>query len=493
MKKTVRPLSENERIAAEILEAEQNLRLENYIKTGHAPPKTRREFLASGLISFASSICIPTGLQLLSNTAHAAGLSSECAKLLDPVAGWTPYIHVRLKGGAAIHYNSLVLGKNRELLPRYTRLGLGLLSAFNTRNEFGNVPLAVNSAGQFLGPMMAGLFERAGTAVNKTAMVKFCVRSQDDANSNRDSITGLVNAAGLIGTTLPNLWHKVSSNPSAFIKASSAQRVGTVSGLVSALQPQGAIKASIAEPKFRQSFLSLIQRLNAAQRGALAISSSGRAIGQLFDCSSSKNIDLASFNPNELDPRAHSAIAAVWGINSETADDDESAVQAAVVMNALKGNSGAAKFDIGGYDYHGLGRPVADANDLKGGRFIGQVLKSAEAMNKPVFIHVTSDGSAETSSESNTVGFGADAGIRGSGFFLAFDPRGRPATSDVQIGHFNDAQAVDETFINTWTTERAALSVFANYLKLHNRLGDLEKLTPGQFDLAQLNKLIKFA
>lgn len=490
-------LTFEEKLNAE-MERERRARvLEQHEKSGHGVPRTRREFLSSGLTSAVCMAMAPSFLQMILASRAEAALSPECQSLLAPTPGWTPYVHVHLAGGGALGASVLILDQNRQLLPHYGRLGLGKTSNFSVTKRFGNVPLAT-SGGTLIGKIMEGVLEQAGTAEAKTSLIPYCVRSQDDDGGNPFSLMGLVNALGARGTELPNLATSTRgniSNVSAYFRTPSMQTVRSMDGLKEFLAPAGALASVLQQPSQKSGLLKLVRDLTASQRAKLGTSSSARTLGQLAECSSSKNMEISStVTPESLDPRSNGAIAAAWGLSADMSPRDNELVKAALVYNCLIGRSGSVRMDLGAFDYHGSPRSESDGKDKNGGIFLGRILKTAEILQRRLFLHVTSDGAVEArSSDTAGANYAADAGSRGVGYIFAYDPKGRPATVDQQIGQYTVEQAADHSFVGGWNVERSSLAVFANYLKLHGRLGDLEKIAPGVFDATALSKLIKFA
>ena len=487
--KLAAPLTPEERHAQETELIRREKALSTYLNSGHGKPVTRRELLGSGVLGGLAILGLPTLATLIGQSAEAA-LTAECKTLLDPVGGMMPYMQVILGGGAALHQNTLVLDSKRQLLPSYSRLGLGLTSSFNTANEFGNVPLAVRN-GVYAGHLMRTLIATAGPeAIRNTAMIKFCVSSLDD-KPNRDGILGLVNATGLRGTTLPNMTTGLTKP--AFVKPGPTQRVGSQSAIVSSLSPQGALKTAMNDSSRRDALLKLVNQLSAGQREKLASSSSGRDLGKYVECATGKNMDLAAADSSQLDPRTNASVSSIWNLSASSTDSSEDLVRASVTSAVLKGLAGGGALARGGYDYHGSERADQNAADAEGGILIGRILKTAHALGKPLFLHITSDGSVEGGGDDGMGRQGADAGSRGSGFILVYDPKGRVQTTDIQIGHFNTSQAVDNAFLSGWNVERCALAVFANYLQLHKKIGLLNQLAPDVFSTADLNKILKVA
>ncbi|MES3037697.1 MAG: hypothetical protein V4736_07290, partial [Bdellovibrionota bacterium] len=455
MKKNIAPLTPEEKYLLEVEEQRQKKILNDVKNAGHAKPTTRRDFLGSGLTTFAGYLAAPTILQLLSSEVAAAGLTQECKTLFDPKPGMMPYVHVNLSGGAAMAGAVLPLDKNGQVLKSYARCGLGTTANFTTKTEFGGALIpCVN--GVPISQISNGLLQAAtSSAIAKTAFVPFYVRSQDDSSANRVSIMGMVNAAGARGITLPNIGTTTGQsfkNPSAFIIPNPPQNIQSIGGLLGALTPGNRLRESLKSASHRDALLNLVKNLTASQRKNIASTASGKTLGQLAECATGKNIEVADINSASLDPRGDSSVAPIWGINATTLETDDTVVMAALAFNTINGNSGACLIDLGGYDVHQyVTREEQDAVDLKAGILLGRIISTAEVLGKSVFIHVTSDGSVESgNSEIPGARFGADSGSRGGGYIIVYHPNQRPVMTGRQIGAFNATQSVDETIINTW-------------------------------------------
>jgi hypothetical protein len=179
-----------------------------------------------------------------------------------------------------------------------------------------------------------------------------------------------------------------------------------------------------------------------------------------------------------VDPRLDSRVTGIWGI-ANGAGSTDALVQAGLVYTALQGYSKCARINLGGYDYHNNTRTTGDTKDQQAGTLVGKILATAQALGKPCFVFVTSDGSVE-SADSAMVGtaWRSDRGDAGMAFIFAYDPNGRPVTLNRaegfglahQIGWFTSEQAAARTgFVAGWNDEKAAAAAFANYLKFANR------------------------
>src|SRR5690606_37919700 len=111
---------------------------------------------------------------------------------------------------------------------------------------------------------------------------------------------------------------------------------------------------------------------------------------QLVDCSTSKNVENIAEGSGNVDPRQNQAVANanIWNLNN-----GGELARAAMVMNSITGVAGPVGLEMGGYDYHGNDRATTDQRDLNAGRLVGQVLQTAAALNRPVTIYLSSDGS----------------------------------------------------------------------------------------------------
>ncbi len=165
-----------------------------------------------------------------------------------------------------------------------------------------------------------------------------------------------------------------------------------------------------------------------------------------------------------------------------------------MAYNALKSNCGSVALELGGYDYHDNTRTTGDARDLEAGRNVGRILETANALGKPVFMYVTSDGAVSSQKSSNQGSpWNSDRGTGGVSYMLYFNPNGRPQTSGFQIGSFTQGQVADDSFVTGNSPEAAAAAVFANYLAVNKRLDLYGGIVGRALDVSLLNQVIKFA
>jgi hypothetical protein len=466
-----------------------------WAQLGHGKPTTRRELLAAGLMSFSASLIAPAYLRFLLPEAHAATVCATNASTLIPI------VTLNLSGGSAMASNFVPVDQGGQFLPSYDLMGLGNGSGLPIEREFGNVPFAGMDNGNLISKFLQGLRQTSPTALSKTAFVAACVRTRDDSNENMLSIDGLVNAAGLRGAMLPNLGSRSNSvtgiSQMPAVTAPSAPLVvngfGSIQG---SLGYAGAVGTALNQAQ-KVALANSIQKLSESQMRKLASMSVNEAVKGLVDCNNKKNQDIVGLSNAGIDPRTDAtsgaALSTLWNINGGTNNNDRNLVFSTMVYNALKGNAGAASLEIGGYDYHDNTRTRGDAADLVAGQTVGRVLETAAILNRPLFLYVTSDGAVTSpKSESRNAPWSSDRGTAGASYIMYFDPAGRRTTLNNQIGWFTVGQAADDKTIIGNNPERSAIAVFANYLKLNNRMADFQRIVGRSFEVSKLDEVIRF-
>lgn len=482
--------------------AEREKTLKNYLNvSGHRMPQTRREFLGSGVVGMLGYVAAPSILELVlrAGEAHAQGAPcpGETAGGGAP-AGMIPFVSINLSGGWSGPYNCLVKDQAGAPLASYTTLGLGA-GAPATTTEFGNVQFPTISRflpGVKTGAGAGGGNVNAPTALVKTSFVLMSVQSGDDRDSNALSALGMVASAGLVGSQLPYLGSRagtmIGQRP-AVVAPPAPLVARNVDDVKNALKPVGTLSTLI--PNQVPSLLGLVKNLSESQKARLAASSSQQTLGHLVGCATDKNVKLGASDANTLDARLNAQVAPIWGITAQTAINAAPAIQATMIMNALNGTAGAVGFDLGGYDYHQRGRALQDTQDNAAGLVVGRILRTAEVLNRPVFIHLTSDGGIACNSNTAGAQFTGDSGQRGTGYILYFNPAGetRPVTTSSQIGYYTAAQsAVDTGFVPGWGPATSAAAVAANYLQVNGKSSMIPTVTANAFSAADLPKVVKF-
>ncbi|MBK7961936.1 MAG: hypothetical protein IPK04_12510 [Bdellovibrionales bacterium] len=468
-------------------EAKTELALPTFEKL-HGRPITRRDFLASGLIPFSASAIMPTWLNLFAK----AGVAEAADLVCTSAAGgdMAPFITLKLSGGAGLSSNYVPLDQNKQLLPSYTKIGLGKGSSLRTVLEFSNnVPFYVLSG------ILAGVRTSSSAETRlKTAFVGVPVRSQDDSSGNKFDISGMVAKAGVQGKILPNLG-RVNSETGlnanyALLRPAAPLVVSRFEDVAGSLGVSGSL--SKLSQLQKEKLFSAVNRMTASQAKAIENMSGGKTLSRLIQCANIGNESLiANSTSQNISPLGNPAFATVWGINANTSTSSQDFVFATMVFNALNGNAGTINLDIGGYDYHDGTRTSGDTRDTAAGVVIGRILESFAVMGKKGFLVVCSDGSV-ASSESEIAGaeWTSDRGTGGSMYMLAYDPSMAPSAKATQLGHFTDGQVADDTFITGGSAEKAAAAIFANYMNFNKKVNQVETIIPRTFSTAELDKIL---
>lgn len=386
-----------------------------------------------------------------------------------------------------------------QFLASYDVLGLGAGASLPIEREFGNVPFAGAVNGRLISQFLQGVRQSAGNAVANTAFVGVPNRSRDDTSANKSAIEGMLSKAGLVGTMLPNLGQRSTAtgnrNQPAVVVPPAPLVVNNTNAIASSLGYAGALGNTLNANQ-KAALARLINNLSTSQSKRLMATNSGADIKKVLDCAGVKNADLISKGAQGVDPRQDTAGATlntIWGINNNTAANNANLVMASMVYNVLKGQAGAATLDLGGYDYHDGSRTTGDRRDLDAGVLVGRVLASAQALQSPVFIYVTSDGAVSGArSNSPDTPWRSDRGNGGAAYMMFFSPQGRRQTSSNQIGWFTAGQEADSRFVTGGSPEAAAAAVFANYLQLNNKLSMFSQVVPNTIPAADLDKVLRF-
>lgn len=455
----------------------------------HHKPVTRRDFLSSGLIGFSSYMVLPSFVSILAKSGNA-----QAEDLLCKVTGggnMCPFISIKLSGGAAMAANFLPLDQGNQLLPSYSKMGMGLGASLPVSYEFANkAPFYAASS------MLAGIRTNATPMTLANAnFVGTCVRSQDDSSGNKFDMTGLVVNSGLAGKILPNLGKANTetgvNNSFAYIRPPAPLIIGRYEDVVGSLGVSGSLAGLNQEQK--SSLFKTIQGLSASQSKAIQTMTGGSLLSRLLGCANADNTNLiANSSGLNIDPLTNPMFAQNWGINANSNKGSQDFVFATMVYNALNGNASTVNLEIGGFDYHNNTRTSGDAKDLEAGLVIGRVLQSLAVMGKKGFIVVTSDGSV-SSAESDVAGspWASDRGTAGAAYMICYDPAGPHSVKSSQLGNFTAGQAVDDTFLTGGSAELAAGAMFANYLSFNGKLGLVETFLPRVFTSVEIDLITK--
>jgi hypothetical protein len=513
-------------------EEQSNTITKEYVECGHTKPNSRREFLNSGLIAMGGALFLPTFSQLISQSAW--GQSITCPDASGGGISTPAFINIQLCGGSANFANFIARGPNGDALTDYEKLGMGF--APRVENLFSNgAPFWINP-GDTAGAsgFAQGLLKvvpRANDIHSKTAFVAVAAESVDDRATNPQDLSGMLQAGGFIGSSLPylltgygaflteTLVPPTNQFVGGVIPSANFLKVETKASISSSLNVKGALGTMSAG--MPQKLIKAIEDLNKLQVEALASDpkshESQKIFKQLMTCASEKNTSILGSAsivdiydgafPTNAAADAALQVKNIWAKNKSDIDGDgdnnaqlrgkglnktlmHSVLERTglAVSNCIRGFSGAALVNLGGYDYHSAfyTRASAELKDKFVGDIVGRILMTAKAFNRPVFIYITADGSVNNQkSASPEVDWSGDYPKRAINYILAYKPTGAPTTAGVTVGSYSDASYQLNHFSSAHVVgsqnpigsldaqDLTAAAVFLNYLNFAGKGADI--------------------
>lgn len=467
----------------------QRRRLEKRIEascqsSGHARPRTRREFLNRGLIAGVSTVFLPSIATLLARDAY--GQAAECQIDNSPLlgAGKIPFLGIDQGGGANIAGSNIIVGgpagQEDFLSPNgYAKLGLPqaiLPQNVGVNREFG-LAMHPNSA------LLRGMQSKtsAATRANTNGSIIPARSENDTGNNPHNPVYGIARAGAngefvaTIGTRnsesggrsrAPDSQILAEFRPTRISRPSEA--VGLIGGGGDDTFPNGRVAEATAI-------------LSALKLGSI---NEQQATEALVQCGYDKT--AATYNTTvlaqDLDPEADPNLQAIFP-NGELQDGDFRKAAAAMKV-VVNGYGGAGTIEYGGRDYHQDPRPETDGKDFVVGQVIGGALEYAALLNKPLMIYLFSDGAVSADTDrpeddgNGTTKFRwrSDNSQTAASAILVYSPNGQPVLrngdASQQLGYYRadgNVETNSSPFANS--VETLSEMVILNYLALHGEQG----------------------
>ena len=503
---------------------------EPLLHENHARPRTRRDFIAAGLMSGPAVVMAPAWLAALlkANRASAGGLDPDIAPaLLDPsqcnvpLAGaGLPFICFDLAGGANLVGSEVIVGQQsgagviNTQTNFLTTAGYGLLGVpgnmvpSSTANVDASLGLLWHADGAIKRGIMSVISSTTAAGVNGAVI---CAMSQNDTQSNpHNPMYGIAKAGRtgqlltLIGTTSSvsggnSMAPMELINPA--LQPTVIARPSDATALVP-LPPGGSpdpLTVATIESQTRIStgttpWSGLGSGDTAAFTGALSMPGAQPGVQLYTDpiadadlknqvrCAYVKAANTVNTfgDPTSLDATQDPIIKPMLTSTGLTFMDSDFAKTATVMKMVLHGFAGAGTITMGGYDYHDGTRATGESRNFKAGQMIGMVLQYAAAVKQPVMIYVFSDGSLNANSMVDNsaagrgkLGWQGDNSSVASTFFLAYSPTTRPtlrgAAGAQQIGAFTpDGNVVSTSSPAANSVDSLVYTLLLNYMALAN-------------------------
>jgi hypothetical protein len=461
----------------------------------HPRPRTRREFLAAGMISGGGMVIGPAWLGAMLKAGRAnAGLSPDIAALLPTgqcnvptAAAGIPFICFDLAGGANLVGSEVLVGQQGGQANFLSTAGYELLGVPGSMvpSSTANVDASLGLLWQADGAIKRGILSKATTPATAagTNGAVFCATSNNDTQTNPHNPMYAIALTGAKGLLLPLIGTESSVSggnsmaPMQYINPSLQPTTITEPTDATALVSTGGASAdpvsvAVMESQVRISggtglytsgsnsaFTGALSAPNGSTPGVSLYPSSDPtqaaddgALKNQMRCNYVVSANTASTfgNPAALDPTQDPLITGGSTPIFTAADfqDNESAATATVMKLVIDGYAAAGTIAMGGFDYHDGTRATGETRNFKAGQMIGAVLEYAQRKQQAVMIYVFSDGSlTSTGMPDNSAAGRGKLGWQGdnmsvaSTFFLAYSPKGRPqlrnGAAGQQIGYFS--------------------------------------------------------
>src|SRR6516225_1768594 len=489
----------------------------------HPRPRTRREFIAAGMLSGPAMVVGPAwlGALLKANRANAVAppLDPDINALLAaaecniPASGvGLPFICFDLAGGANLVGSEVIVGQQSGNNVLNTQTNFLTTAGYGKLGVPGNMVPSSTTVNSSLGLLWHadGAIQRGITSMITPATAAgvngavICAMSQNDTQTNPHNPMYGIAMAGrkgqllqLIGTESsvsggnsqapmelinPALQPSTISQPSDATSLVPIPPGGTQDPLaVEVLETQTRISGGTGLYNGGSGGTAAFTGALGAPTALYADPQSDATLKNQVRCGYVKAVNTANQfgDPSALDPTKDTDITAIAAkFQANAFMDNEFAKTATVMKLVLNGLAGAGTITLGGYDYHDGTRATGETRNFKAGQMIGAVLQYASLLGVPVMIYVFSDGSLNSNSmvDSSAAGRGklgwqGDNSSVASTFFLVYNPAGRPALRGAagaqQIGAFTaDGSVVSTSSPAANSVDSLVQTVLLNYMGL---------------------------
>jgi hypothetical protein len=484
---------------------EDNNKKRALIVDRHHVLKTRRDFLAQGLIAGAASALLPFDA-MAQNSCDLASISAVDSPMI-------PVIILDLAGGSNIAGANVVVGGRNGQMDPLSEAGnrtLGLLPNENpsvagqVQDLTGNTTSPQGLLFHSRSRLLEGIKTASMTTRQKTDGILLCSISDDDTGNNPHNPMYWFHAAGargkltqLIGTQGGTSGGNSQVPPSSVDLSLAPLLINQPQDVLNLVGLGSRVSAANGIAPGRESFiLRALDALSGARVKALSRRQMPDAVKDLVLCNLDKTQALLqNFSANDLSVTIDPIINAANGGVFNLADGNQ-ARAASITKMVLDGLSATGTITLGGYDYHTGDRVQGDQRDLEAGQMIGRILEAAARKNTPVVIYVFTDGGVSaggtTDPANGRLVWAGDSGQRSGSLMLAFHPAGKPAmrSASRQMGWYKaqsgSVDAVASPMSNSVTN--LAKAVVLNYLALHgeeNRLEEVVGDNPFQITMNQ--------
>ncbi len=423
----------------------------------HKAPVSRRDFLATGIMSM-SAFALTSGMGSLISSSNVMGaLMCPAGNLL---CGNVPFLCLDGAGGMNIAGGNAIVGfaKNQyqeefgfNNVSDFRRLGIpdeyhpsksGMIDT-----SFG---IKFHSTSGILQGLNQVLSPRLGESKDLREYVDgllLCGITNDDTQENPINTSYMAQKAGALGNLvqLVGTTSAVSGGNSIapsdqvnlIIKPSRIESFNSSESLLSigqTIMGSGGLNATSSGGRTRmKSFMELIARSGSDLMKELKINKTSAAEVDKYAQRQLKTLDVFNnFSPADLNPKLNTdhgnALASAFGkaLNAFTSEEET----AGNIFNLLTTRiAGAATVTVGGCDYHDGTATTGQSRDQLIGRHMGHIIRLAQLRNTPVFIHLFTDGGVTGDAAGQVdpamptrVVWRSDDGVRSAALMIVFNP-----------------------------------------------------------------------
>lgn len=398
---------------------------EVFLYNDHPRPKSRREFLSSGLIGMTAFALGPSFDSILRLSPQEV-MAQECAH--PKMCTHVPYLCFEAAGGMNLPGGNVMVGfgagedqmdfGSTQSLSDYIKMGLpptmhpSLSGMVN--NTFGlkfhstsGLMAGLNSV---LSPKMAGESDLR----NSIDGAFICAISADDSNSNPINTSHMARKAGasgdlvqIVGTQNTSTGAR-STAPQSEInllyRPSTLRSFKDGEGLISiGDRMMGEDFLDASDPNMGvdriKAFMAKVRRIGISRfREVASLQEEIRAKEKMETVFQGTQGVFNQFSPVELNPSKNADINTLRPIFGDLQQDgsyniSRKSEEVATIANlVLKRIAGVGNFTMGGYDYHNGSAASGNLKDYELGKYIGMCIKLAAAKGENLFIHLYTDG-----------------------------------------------------------------------------------------------------
>ncbi len=464
-------------------------------RCSHPAPRTRRDFLAQGLLSSAAYFLAPSLLTAVLRQRSAFASGQVINALSTDSGGMLPFLTIDCVGGAALPANFLVGDERGNILSlasaAYSNLGFNP-NDVTLQRDFGVTmagPSHANPGQGNVSKILEGLVRQASPqALAGLSMGVICTQTGDDQPHNLTNASHLVAQGGLRGRVIQPIGTEPTTHggnsKGPFDASLTPLAVGSAFDLMSALSyGPGLANLTPDQVTAMAKATESLSQVQAARFNSLTL---GDQFKTLTQSALHANVDLARPQTG-IDPREDLATRAVYGLPAPSDPNFDPTTRearfATIVKNVLDGNCGPGTLAIGGCDYHNATESLGAQVDMVIGKSLGEIVELAYRKGQPCVIAMITDGGCTPLP--GTRNWITDGGTKSLAVFALYQPGGRVRLARTQLGFYSASSAggsgemdaaADSTTLVGQNTENVARAIFVNYMAACGKLGDVQRV-----------------